>query len=125
MVFKSENMYLQGLRGATTSESNSTNAIETAVRELVAELVTRNELNPEQIVSITFSTTSDLNACFPAGIARKQAGWENIALLDCQQMFVEGDLKHCIRILAIAWLPHDQIPQHPYLREAKRLRPDR
>lgn len=116
---------LQGLRGATTSEDNSISAIEKAVGELVSALVGRNGLNPHQIVSITFSVTKDLNACFPAAIARKQKGWEDIPLLDCQQMSVEGDLKHCIRILAIVWLPEDQTPQHPYLGKASLLRPDR
>ena len=85
----------------------------------------RNQLNPADIVSITFSVTADLNACFPAAIARRQAGWESIALLDCQQMYVEGDLKRCIRMLAHAWLPSDQPPQHPYLGETSLLRPDR
>ena len=125
MPENSKRLHLQGLRGATTSQCNSAEAIEAAVSELVLELVERNKLHPEQIVSITFSVTSDLNACFPAAIARRQPGWENIALLDCQQMAVEGDLSHCIRILAHVWLPLGQKPQHPYLGQASLLRPDR
>ncbi len=116
---------LCGLRGATTSKSNTFNDIETAVRELIQELISRNKLTTKQIVSITFSVTSDLDACFPAAIARKQPGWEEVALLDCQQMKVIGDLNHCIRILALAWISPDKTPQHPYLREAVILRPDR
>ncbi len=125
MALQNKNHCLRGLRGATTSQDNSVAAIEKAVAELVTELVKRNEIKPEQIVSITFSVTADLNACFPAAIARKQPGWEHVALLDCQQMAVEGDLNHCIRILAHVWLPPEQIPQHPYLEEATLLRPDR
>ncbi len=125
MAFQSKNMKLQALRGATTSKENSSFAIETAVSELVSELVRRNKLNPEQIISITFSVTKDLDACFPASIARRLPGWESVALLDCQQMSVEGDLDHCIRILALVWLPIDYAPQHPYLGRAKALRPDR
>ena len=125
MALPKDNLQLQGLRGATTSPSNEAKAIEASVTELVKELVNRNELQPEQIVSITFSVTTDLNACFPAAIARRQPGWENVALLDCQQMSVEGDLKYCIRIMALAWLPINQTPQHPYLGEASLLRPDR
>ena len=79
-------LHLHGLRGATTSSANTTKAIEAAVSELVKALMQRNQLNPAEIVSITFSVTADLNACFPAAIARRQAGWESIALLDCQQM---------------------------------------
>ncbi len=125
MALPTERLQLRGLRGATTSQSNEAEAIEASVTELVQELVKRNELNPEHIISITFSVTTDLNACFPAAIARKQPGWENVALLDCQQMSVEGDLKNCIRILAHVLLPMGQIPQHTYLRQASLLRPDR
>ena len=125
MVLQKENLKLQALRGATTTQSNETKAIETAVRQLVSELAKRNELEPEHIVSIIFSVTNDLNACFPAAIARRQAGWENVALLDCQQMQVEGDLKYCIRLMAHVFLPANQKPQHTYLGEATLLRPDR
>ena len=125
MFLSRKNLILRGLRGAITSKNNTAESINEAVTELVTELVKRNFLKPEDIVSIMFSVTNDLNSCFPAAIARKQPGWEHVALIDCQQMFVEGDLKHCIRILAHAWLPENQPPQHPYLRNAKLLRPDR
>ena len=81
---------MQVLRGAITSTTNSSEAIDASVTELVKELVKRNSLKPDHIVSIIFSVTSDLNACFPASIARQQPGWENVALLDCQQMHVEN-----------------------------------
>jgi len=125
MKFQNEFNYLCALRGATTSEHNSIESITSAVEELLLELVSRNNLVPDQIISVTFSVTSDLNACFPASIARKKAGWENIALLDCQQMFVKGDLSKCIRLLACVILPNEQIPHNPYLGNAKNLRPDR
>ena len=121
----SENLKLQALRGAITATENTIEAIEAAVEELVSELIARNKLNAEQIISITFSVTNDLNACFPASIARKKSGWERVSLLDTQQMHVKGDLENCIRILALAWLPLGQEPKHPYLGEAKKLRPDR
>ena len=125
MAFPKENLQLQGLRGATTAQSNKTEAIEASVTELIKELVNRNKLEPDQILSITFSVTTDLDACFPAAIARRQQGWENVALIDCQQMYVKGDLKNCIRILAHVWLPMNQEPKHTYLGEAVLLRPDR
>ncbi len=125
MRFENEFNYLCALRGATTSEHNSVDSITLAVEELLSELISRNNLIPDQIISITFSVTSDLDACFPASIARKKAGWENIALLDCQQMFVKGDLSKCIRLLACVSLPNEQTPQNPYLNKAKNLRPDR
>ena len=116
---------LVGLRGATTCHKNSINAIESAVRGLIDALVERNGLTPDRIVSLTFSVTTDLDACFPAAIARRRDGWEGVALLDCQHMAVQGDLERCIRVLAHAWLPIDQDAQHPYLEAASRLRPDR
>jgi len=125
MKFQNEFNYLCALRGATTSEQNSVESITSAVEELLIELVSRNNLIPNQIISVTFSVTSDLDACFPASIARKKSGWENIALLDCQQMFVKGDLSKCIRLLAYVSLPKKQMPQNPYLGKAKNLRPDR
>ena len=125
MNFQNEFSYLCALRGATTCESNSVESITSAVEELLVELVSRNNLIPDQIISVTFSVTSDLDACFPASIARKKIGWEKIALLDCQQMFVKNDLSKCIRLLAYVSLPNEQTPQNPYLGKAKNLRPDR
>jgi len=116
---------LRALRGATTAEANTTEAIEAAVAELVQALVARNGLEGEQLVSVTFSVTGDLDACFPAAIARRQPGWGQVALLDCQQMAVARNLPRCIRLLAHAWLPPQQTPLHPYLRQAAQLRPDR
>ena len=125
MRFQNEFNYLCALRGATTSEKNSVNSITLAVDELLSELVSRNNLIPDQIISVTFSVTKDLDACFPASIARRKTGWEKIALLDCQQMFVKDDLSKCIRLLAYVFLPNEQMPQNPYLGKAKNLRPDR
>ena len=115
---------LRALRGATTSSANTSEAIGEAVTELIEELVRRNELQGEQVLSVTFSVTSDLDACFPAAIARRRADWGAVALLDCQQMAVAGDLQRCIRLLAHAWLPAEREVAHTYLRDATRLRPD-
>ncbi|MEB3159247.1 MAG: chorismate mutase [Synechococcus sp.] len=120
-----DGLVLRGLRGATTCDSNSVEGISGAVEALVTCLVERNALHADRIVSVTFSVTADLDACFPAAIARRQPGWDQVALLDCQQMAVQGDLARCIRLLAHAWLPSDQNPCHAYLGEASRLRPDR
>ena len=76
MNFQNELTYLCALRGATTCENNSVESITSAVEELLVELVSRNNLIPDQIISVTFSVTSDLDACFPASVARKKIGWE-------------------------------------------------
>jgi chorismate mutase len=115
---------LRALRGATTATANTREAISEAVAELIDALVERNNLQGAQILSVTFSVTADLDAIFPAAIARHRQGWDGVALLDCQQMAVAGDLSRCIRLLAHAWLEQHQPARHAYLRDAARLRPD-
>jgi chorismate mutase len=115
---------LRALRGATTATANTREAISEAVAELIDALVERNNLQGAQILSVTFSVTADLDAIFPAAIARHRQGWDGVALLDCQQMAVAGDLPRCIRLLAHAWLEQHQPARHAYLRDAARLRPD-
>jgi len=115
---------LRALRGATTATANTREAISEAVAELLDALVERNGLEGSQLLSVTFSVTADLDAVFPAAIARHRQGWDGVALLDCQQMAVAGDLPRCIRLLAHAWLEEHQPVRHAYLREAARLRPD-
>jgi len=120
----STSLQLRALRGATTATANTGEAIAEAVAELLDALVERNGLQGPQILSVTFSVTADLDACFPAAIARRRPGWDAVALLDCQQMAVAGDLPRCIRLLAHAWLVPERPVCHAYLREATRLRPD-
>ncbi|CAK6700676.1 MULTISPECIES: chorismate mutase [unclassified Synechococcus] len=115
---------LRALRGATTANANSREAINEAVAELLDALVERNDLEGSQLLSVTFSVTADLDAVFPAAIARHRQGWDAVALLDCQQMAVAGDLPRCIRLLAHAWLASERPVRHAYLRDAARLRPD-
>ena len=115
---------LRALRGATTASANTREAISEAVAELLDALVERNSLEGSQLLSVTVSVTADLDAIFPAAIARHRQGWDGVALLDCQQMAVAGDLPRCIRLLAHAWLEEHQPVRHAYLREAARLRPD-
>jgi chorismate mutase len=116
---------LRALRGATTVPANTPAAIGEAVRELMETLVSRNGLGGEQVLTAIFSVTADLDALFPASVARQLPGWDEVALLDCQQMAVVGDLPRCIRVKVQAWLPQSQELCHTYLREAQRLRPDR
>ena len=113
------------IRGATTASGNSVNEIEDAVVELVNELISRNKLAKTNILSITFTTTKDLDACFPASIARKCNGLYSVSFLDCQQMYVSNDVQFCIRIMAQVLLPSNNSIKHPYLRGAAKLRTDR
>ena len=113
------------IRGATTASGNSVKEIEEAVVELVNELISRNNLIKKNLLSITFTATRDLDACFPASIARKFNGLDSVAFLDCQQMYVSNDVNFCIRIMAQVLLPINNPVKHPYLRGASKLRADR
>ena len=116
---------IAAIRGATTSTGNTVKEIENAVVELIEELISRNNLRIETFLSVTFTVTKDLGACFPASVARKCIGLDNVAFLDCQQMFVPNDVDYCIRLMANVLLPEDVTINHPYLRGASKLRSDR
>ena len=113
------------IRGATTAGGNSVQEMEDAVVELMDELISRNNLIKTNLLSITFTATKDLDACFPASIARKYYGLDSVAFLDCQQMYVSNDVKFCIRVMAQVFLSSNKSVKHPYLRGASKLRTDR
>ena len=119
------NFKLTAIRGATTTEGNSYVFIEKAVIELIQELISLNHLKEESIISITFTVTKDLTACFPASIARRYFNFDSVALLDCQQMFVPNDINFGIRMMALVNLESNRKPVHPYLKGSSKLRPDR
>jgi chorismate mutase len=116
---------VRGVRGATTVETNTYAALERAVLELIEEIEAQNDIDPCEIVSATFSATKDINVVFPAKIARSRSHWEYVPLLDVQQMYVEGSLERCIRVLihVNTLLEQHQI-KHVYLNGARDLRPD-
>ena len=123
-----DNLYSEkftAIRGATTSSGNTSKEIENSVIELIDELISRNNLDPKKILSITFTVTNDLDACFPASIARKSFGLDSVAFLDCQQMYLSDDVDFCIRLMALVILPTNSSINHPYLRGASNLRTDR
>ncbi|MDZ7956943.1 MAG: chorismate mutase [Aulosira sp. DedQUE10] len=115
---------MRAIRGATTVTENSTEAIREAVTEMLDELEKRNHLQPKDIISVTFSVTRDLDTIFPAAIARTRPAWDSVAMLDVQQMHVEGSLQRCIRFLIHVSLPASAPIYHIYLRHAANLRPD-
>lgn len=117
-------MLCRGIRGATTVEANSREAILEATAELMAAMVKANEIKPEDVASAFFTTTPDLNAEFPA-LAARRLGWNDVPLLCGHEMAVSGSLPMCLRILVHVNTDKraDQIV-HVYLRGARVLRPD-
>ena len=121
----SEIEHITAIRGATTSSGNTLKEIENSVVELINELILRNSLDAKKILSITFTVTKDLDACFPASIARKCFGLDSVSFLDCQQIYVPNDIDFCIRLMALVICPKGSSINHPYLRGASNLRSDR
>lgn len=117
---------MRGVRGATTVAANTRSAILEATRELLAEMIERNGVQGGDVASAWFTTTADLNAEFPAVVARRDFDWASAALMCGHEMDVPGALPGCLRILLHinTQLRQDQI-EHVYLRGAAVLRPDR
>ena len=119
-----EAIRLRGIRGATTVESNTSDAILEATGELLSAIIDANGLQEDDVASVFFSATQDLSAEFPALAARKM-GWSHVALTCMQEMYVPGSLPMCIRILMHANTVKAQSEvQFVYLRGARVLRPD-
>jgi chorismate mutase len=118
-----DNQRLYALRGATSVEANTEPAILEATRELVREIMARNDLAPEQMVSCLFSATPDLNAQFPA-VAARDLGLGRVPLLCTQEIEVPDALPRAIRVLLHYYAAGEHTPQHVYLREARALRAD-
>jgi len=115
-------MLVRGIRGATTVKGNSKEEILAATKELLSEIVKRNQLKIEDMASIVFSATKDLNAEFPA-VAARELGWNDTPLLCTSEIDVSGSLPKCIRVLFL--VNTDKKPteiQHVYLKEAVNLR---
>jgi chorismate mutase len=115
----------RGIRGATTCDENTREAILEATRDLLQRIIAVNGVRPEDIASAIFSTTPDLTAEFPA-VAARELGWLDTALLCTHEMAVPGSLPRCIRVL-IHWNTTRRAEEiiHVYIRGAHTLRPDR
>jgi len=117
-------MLVRGIRGAITADSNTKEEIIEKTKELLITLKKENDFKIEDITSIFFSVTSDLNAAFPAQAAR-ELGWDRVPLFDMQEIKVPGSLPKCIRILIQINCQKSQTEiKHCYLRGAKILRKD-
>ena len=111
-------MPCRGVRGATTAEANTAEAILEAARQLLALMIRQNEIRHEDVASVIFTTTPDLNAEFPA-LAARQLGWFHVALMCHHELDVPGSLRRCVRIL-LHWntdKPAERI-HHVYIKGA-------
>jgi chorismate mutase len=115
-------MAIRGIRGATTVSNNTQEEILSATKELLSEILTANEIKVEDIASVIFTATKDLNAEFPA-VAARQLGWKETPLLCAVEIEVPNSLKKCIRVLLQVNTDKAQRDiKHVYLKEAVKLR---
>jgi len=117
----SDDERLWAVRGAVQAEKNDVEAILTATEALMRELMSRNGLEPQRLVSCLFTTTDDLNAEFPA-VAARRLGLETVPLLCARELDVPGAMRSVIRVLVHYYAPADHAPAHAYLGEAQSLR---
>jgi chorismate mutase len=115
---------VRAIRGATTVEENTKDEILGAAAELVSEIMKRNGITRDEIVSIIFTVTTDLDAAFPAAAIR-QMGFDRTAMLSTYEMDVPGSLRKCIRVLMhVETDKKNDDLEYVYLKEARKLRPD-
>jgi chorismate mutase len=116
-------MRLFALRGANSVEANDAESILTATGALMRELMSRNNLQPQDMVSCIFTLTADLDAEFPA-VAARRLGLHRVPLLCAREVPVPGSMPRVIRTLVHYYAAEDHEPRHVYLGEAKALRAD-
>ncbi|MCH6268557.1 MULTISPECIES: chorismate mutase [Neobacillus] len=116
---------IRGVRGATTVDANTEEAIVSATEELLAKLIEVNHIEPDSVASVFISTTEDVNAVFPAKALRNFAGWTYVPVVCMREIPVPGSLKMCVRIMMHV---NTSVSQkdiiHVYLKDAVVLRPD-
>jgi chorismate mutase len=117
----SERLY--AVRGAVKASSNDVNAILDATEELMRELISRNDLEPDRIVSCLFTATDDLNAEFPA-VAARRLGLDSVPLLCTRELDVRNAMRGVIRVMVHYYADEGHTPAHTYIGEAQDLRTD-
>jgi len=115
----------RAVRGAITVEENTSELINIATLELLDNLLKANGINTEDIVSVIFTLTLDLNAEFPAKSARINLGWDDIPMICASEIPVPESIEKCLRVMITfnTLKSRDEL-KHVYLRKAQNLRPD-
>jgi chorismate mutase len=114
---------LFALRGANSVEANEADAILAATDALIRELMERNTLTADAMVSCIFTLTDDLDAQFPA-VAARRLGLDRVPLLCAREVPVPGSMPKVIRLLMHYYAAEDHEPRHVYLGTARQLRTD-
>lgn len=116
---------IRGIRGATTIPADTEDFVWAETAFLVVEMAKENRIVPEDIASITISTTADIRSAFPAKSVRSMDGWQYVPIMCTHEMDVPGSLPLCIRVLMhVNTSVAQQDIKHVYLHDAVKLRPD-
>jgi chorismate mutase len=117
-------MAVRAIRGAIQVEADERAAILDGTTELVTEVMTRNRLVPDDVISVVFTTTPDLTAEFPALAARK-IGFHAVPLLCASEIAVPGAMPRVVRLMMHVETDRPRSAlEHVYLRGAVALRLD-
>jgi chorismate mutase len=119
----SDTRRLWAVRGAVQVERNTRDAILASTTELMRELMARNRLDADRMVSCIFTCTDDLDAEFPA-VAARELGLGQVPLLCNRELDVPGAMPRVIRVLVHYYAEDSQAPDHTYLGAAQALRAD-
>lgn len=115
---------LVGLRGAITCTDDTKAEIEAKTQRLVKEMLARNDVANEDLVSVFVTATEDLSSAYPAAAVRA-LGFDDVPLLGAREITVEGGLPRCIRVLVHCYSERTRAEvAHVYLEDARSLRSD-
>lgn len=118
-------MKVRGIRGAITVEHNEQQEILQATARLLNEIISQNEIDPEEVCSVFITMTTDLDAAFPASVVRNVPNWELVPLMCSTEIPVQNSLERCIRFMVHVNTEKKQEDiVHIYLNDAVKLRPD-
>ena len=118
-------MTFLAIRGATTVEEDVKDQVSSATQELLTEIIERNNLSLDSIVSVLFTATPDIHSEFPATAARSLDGFSEIPVMCAQELDITGSMKMCIRIMMHVDIDKTRKDiKHVFLGNAKNLRKD-
>lgn len=115
---------VRALRGATTFDVDEAEHVSERVVELVTEILQRNQVSHDDVVSIIFTATEDLTSTFPATAARR-LGLGDVPLICARELSIAGAMERCVRVLMHfdTTLERSAL-RHVYLHDARGLRDD-
>lgn len=118
-------MKVRGIRGAITVQENTLEEIEEATFHMMNEIIALNSIDEEDVISIIFTTTKDLDQQYPSTVIRNRLNWTDTPLLNFEEKYIVNSLEKCIRVLIYIHTEKEKKDMvHVYLRGAEKLRPD-